>query len=164
MCISAALAIAAVSVAASAGGAFASIQSANAEKANARYQQKVEYKQLAEQRQSAQLQALRQEVGRVNEFAATRSAALASLGASGLGESMSFAQGIDPAAVRYLGQDIQSVRLNLLQQESTISDKVRVSEFGSRLTAFNSGMSKIGAVAKFAQDAMSAASFYGKTS
>jgi hypothetical protein len=161
VCVTAVLA--AVSLAASAVGTGASIMSANAEKANAKYKARMEQMQIRRQQDAARTQAEIQEQGRVSEFARIRSNAMASLGASGLGESMSFTQGIDPESERALRQDIGAVRLNLLGEQRSLADQIQVSEYGSRIASFNASMSKVDAVAGFMKDAMSVGSAYNKS-
>jgi hypothetical protein len=160
MCVTAVIALAAIATVASGVGAAASMGAAKGAARNAAYQAKMEQKQIAEQKQSAQLQALRQEVGRVNEFAAVRSSALASIGSSGLSENISWAQGIAPEDTRQLGQDVGAIRLNLFQAESSLADRVGVSEYGAKVAKFNAGMQKLSAVSGFLKDSANAASFY----
>lgn len=157
MCITAIV----VAVAAAGMGAYADIQSANANAARAAYEHKVRTKQADEQRASAEIQALQQENARTEEFERARSTALAAIGAAGLGEHISFFRGIEPEAQQAFLQDVRNVRLNLIQERSTLADRVQVSEFGSRITRYNSGMAKIGAIADFVNTAMNAYSIYG---
>lgn len=158
MCVTAVLA--AVAVVAAAGGMMAKIQQANGMKANASYQRDVQNKQAQEARDTARIQALEQENARTSEFERARSSAMAAIGASGLGDHISFFQGIDNEAQSAYLRDVRNVRLNLVQQQSTIADQVQVNNFSARIAKSNAGAMKLGAVAEFAQSAMSAASFY----
>jgi len=139
----------------------ASVKSANANAANAAYQFRVQAKQADEQRRSIEIQALQQENARTEEFARARSSALAAIGASGIGEHISFFQGIDPDQQDAWLRDVRNVRLNLTQQRVSLADQVQVAEFGARMGKFNAHVQKVGAVVDFVNTAMSAASFYG---
>lgn len=160
MCVS--LILAGIAVAASAVGTVSSIASANGAKAAAQYQRDIENKQYQEAKDTARIQALDQENAKTEAFNRARSAALAAIGASGLGEQISFFQGIDVNSQQAFLRDVRAVRLNLVQQESTLSDKIAVSDYGYQIASFNSGMAKLGAVADFVKTAASAASFYGQ--
>lgn len=152
--------IAAVTVVAGGIGMASSIASANANKANARYEAALKTKELYRQREMTRLQALEEENARRAQFDQSRSAALASIGASGLGEHISFFQSIDPEAQKSFLRDVRRIRLNMLQSDASIADQVKVTEFKKDIDVFNSKMSKVGAISDFIQTAMSAASFY----
>ncbi len=158
MCVTAI--IAGVALLTSAVGTVASIGAANANAANAQYQADVQTKQLNEQRRTAEIQALEQENERTAEFRRTRSAALAAIGASGLGEHISFFQGIDPSQQEAYLRDVRAVRLNLVQKKSSIADEITVAGYSAQIAKANASAQKIGAVANFAQTAMSVANFY----
>lgn len=162
MCATA-LVLAAVATVASGAGTYASIQSANGQKASALYERDIRNKQMDEARRTAEIQALDQENARTSEFNRLRSSALASIGASGLGEHLSFFDGIDEEAKTNYLRDVRSTRLNLNQQKSTIADQVNVADFGYRIAKHNSGLSKLGAFADFAKTASSAYSMYSDT-
>lgn len=159
MCISAAI-IAASTVLAAGVGAYSSIQSANANARAAKYESAVRTKQLRERRSIERLAALEAENERSSEFSRLRSAAFAAIGASGLGENISFFQGTDPEQKRAFLRDVRNIRLGFEQSRSTIADEIQVSAFGVRMAKANAGIAKIGAIADFARTAMSAASFY----
>lgn len=161
MCATA-LIIAAAAVAASAASAGASIQSSNAQAANAQYESKVEQQRIGEQEQAASLQASQQQQVRGREFQRARSSALASIGASGLQENLSYSQGIAPSEDKAFGDDLRSIRLNLTGAQSNLADQARVSDFGARIAKSNAGSAKVGAFADFASTALGAYDFYGR--
>lgn len=158
MCVTAI--IAGVSLLSSAVGTVSSIQSANANAANARYQADLETKQLNEQRRTAEIQALEQENERAAEFRRQKSANFAALGASGLGEHISFFQGMEPASQEAYLKDVRNVRLNLVQRKASIADQIEVAGYGAKVAKSNAGAAKLGAVTGFLTDAAGAANFY----
>lgn len=164
MCVSLAVVAIGVTVAAAGVQAVSSIAGANANKANAKYENKVRTKQLNERRNIERLAALERENVRSADFRRARSAALAAIGASGLGENISFFQGADPEAQAAFLKDVRNIRLGLVAEESSIKDQIQVGAFGVKIAKFNAGMTKIGAIADFAKTAMQAASFYGANS
>lgn len=164
MCVTA-IVIASVAAVASAGvGAYTSIQSANANANAARYKYAMETKAAYEQREMARIEAAQAEIGRTEEFEQARSAALAAIGASGLGEHISFFQAIDPKAQSAFLRDVRSIRLNLTQKETSIADQVQVAGFEKDINLFNTKLTKIGAIADFITTSMQAASFYAMNS
>jgi hypothetical protein len=163
MCASLAIMAAGLAVSSAAGSAFMSIRSAEAQKKQAQWEAQIREKELINQRETARVQTLQKEVDRSDTFNRSRSAAMAALGASGLGEHISFFNSIDPEAQKSYLRDVRALRLNLAQQDSTIADQVKVSEFGSKIAGFNSQMSKIGAIADFVKTAAQAAGMYGET-
>jgi hypothetical protein len=161
MCISAALIVAGVAVAAAGVGMYTSIQAANAAKDQAAFEAAIKEKELYNQREASRIEALQTENKRSEEFMRARSAAFASIGASGLGEHISFFNAIDPEAQKAFLRDVRAVRLNLAHKEVSIADQVKVTEYGADIAKFNAGLSKIGAIADFVKTAASAFSFYG---
>lgn len=160
MCVT--LALAATSVALAGVGAYASIQSANGQRDAERFRLETESRRLREQGEMERIAAAQQEAAKSDEFMASRSAALAAIGASGIGDHISFFQAIDPESKRAFARDVQSIRLNLAQDENDISTQIRVNDFGKQMASFNARMSKVGAVLDFAQTAMNAVSFYSQ--
>lgn len=158
MCVTAIIA-AGVAVAAAAASAYASISSANANKRNAKYQAAMEQKQIYRQREQQRIVAADAENGRQDQFDQARSSAMAAIGASGLGEHISFFQSIDPTSKQAFLKDVRSIRLGMVANNASLADQVGVSEMTKRTAVYNAGMSKVGAVANFIQTAMSAASF-----
>lgn len=158
MCVTAVLA--AVAVVAAAAGTATSISAANNNSASAEYTRLVQNKQAKEARDTAEIQALQQENARTSEYEKTRSSAIAAIGASGLGEQISYFQGIEPDSRNAYLRDVRSVRLNLTQQQSGIADQIQVNDVAASTAKANASASKVGAVAGFVQTAMSAANFY----
>lgn len=158
MCATA-LVLAAVATVAAGAGAYVSIQSANAQAAQAEYNSKLRQKQVDEARRNAEIQALQEENARTADFQQKRSSALAAIGAAGLGEHLSFVQGMEPEAQSAYLRDVRNIRLNLTAKRSTMADEVQVAEYGARIAKANAGFAKIGALADFVQTAASAYSF-----
>ena len=159
MCVSAAV-IAGVALLGSAVSTVSNISSANANNANAQFAKDLKEKQLRERRQLEELSAIETENARRNEFAQMRSASLAALGASGVGENISFFQAVDPEQQAALARDVRNVRLGFVSESSSIADQIRVGAYDAQISAFNSKMQKVGAVGDFVQSAASAANFY----
>lgn len=158
MCVTAILAGAAL--VASAVGTYASIKSSNAQADQTKYLEQIKRKQLSEQAEMNRLEAGRAELERSNQYAQERSSALAAIGASGLGDHISFFQGLDPANLDAFHDEVRAVRLNLTHQESQIRDGISVSGYASKMAGFNSKMSNIGSLANFAGDVVSTFQFY----
>lgn len=158
MCVTAILA--AVAVVAAAAGTAVSIQSANNNKAAAEYQRQVQNKQAIEARQSAEIQALQQENAKAAQYERTRSSALAAIGASGIGDHISYFQGIEPESKNAFLRDVRAVRLNLVQEKSSLADQVQVNDYSATISKANAGAQKLGAVAEFLGAAAKAGSFY----
>lgn len=158
MCVTAI--IAGVALVASAVGTYSSIQSANAQAEQERYVQRMQRKQLSEQAEMNRLAAGQREIARGNQYAAERSTALAAIGASGLGDHISFFQGLDPSNADQFSDEIRAIRLNMTAENSQLADSIQVSEYASKMAGFNAKQTKIGAVASFVGDAMETAMFY----
>lgn len=158
MCVTAVLA--ATAVVAGAIGTYTSIQAANARKKSARFEEQMRRKELYQKREMSRLEALQRENVRGDEFARARSSALAAIGASNLGEHISFFQSIDPEAQKAFLRDVRAIRLNLAGTEASIATSVRVGEYRQKIESFNASLSKVGAIAEFIQTAASAANFY----
>lgn len=159
MCISAAI-IAGATLLASGVAAYSTMSTASANAGLAKYENALRTKQLREKRDIERLAAIEKENLRTMDFARTRSSQLAAIGASGLGENISFFQGIDPDQQQAYLRDIRNVRLGLTATEASIADEIQVGAFGVRIAKFNAGAQKIGALADFAKTAMQAATFY----
>jgi hypothetical protein len=159
MCVTLIIA-AGVAIAAAGAGAYSKIQSANANKRSAKYQAMMEQRQLYREREQQRIAALQTENGRQDQFDQARSSALAAIGASNLGEHISFFQSIDPNSRRAFLQDVRSIRLGLTASEAGINDQVGVSEMRKEVGVYNANLSKVGAISDFVQTAMSVGSFY----
>lgn len=162
MCVTAI--IAGASLLMSAVGTYSSMQAANAQADQARAVELFKRKQLSEQATMESLDAGSRELSRMEGYERQRSASLAAIGASGLGDHISFFQGIEPSNKDKLNDDIRAIRLNLVHTESQLADGITVSEYTSSLAGFNAQQSKIGAMAGFAGDVMGAYSFYNTNS
>lgn len=158
MCVTAILAGAAL--VASAVGTYSSIKSANAQARSEQYVEQIKRKQLSEQAAMNKLAAAEQENQRGLQYASERSSALAAIGASGLGDHISFFQGLEPSNQDQFNDEVRAIRLNLTHSNSQIADSIQVSNFTSKMAKFNASMSKVGALAKFAGDAVSTFQFY----
>lgn len=158
MCIT--LALAATSVVLAGVGTYASIKTANANRDAEKWRLEEESRRLNQQRDMERIAADQQEAAKSEEFFQARSAALAAIGASGIGEHISFFQAIDPESKKAFAKDVASIRLNLAQTEDDISSQIRVNDFGKQMASFNASMTKVGAVLDFAKTAMNAVSFY----
>lgn len=159
MCISLTTALIGVAVAGSAGSLAMGLTQADAMKDQATYEQRLREKQLAEEREMARLEAAQNQNALQRGFARQRSAALAAIGASGVGDHISFFQGLDQENKTRFLQDVRSNRLNLTQKEARISDEFEVAGYRGQVGRFNARMSAIGSVAQFVQD--SASAYYG---
>lgn len=160
MCVTAIIA-AGIAIGTAAAGAYSSIQSANANKDAARYEAAIKEKELYQEREQQRLAALQQENAKAAEFNQARSSAFAAIGASGLGENLSFFQGADPEQQRAFLRDVQTIRLNMSAKQASIADEVGLTEERKRIGVFNANMSKVGAVTDFIKTAMGAVSYYG---
>jgi hypothetical protein len=158
MCVTAIIAIASVAI--GAVGTVASISAANANKRAAQFEADMKVKQLFREREGERIRALQTENVRADAFNQARSSAMAAIGASGLGEHISFFQAIDPEAKKAFLRDVSTVRLNMTAKRASITDEIGVTEFKKDIAVFNSKISKVGAIADFMQTAMGAASFY----
>jgi hypothetical protein len=169
MCISAAVAIAGVAAVASIGVGYMGMQQ---QKASAKYnRQAMEYelalrnKDAERRRGLAQAEALETEQLRRADFDATRSAAFAAIGASGIGEHISFFSGIDPEQQGAFLRETRNVRLSLSAEETQIADEIAVNDYGGVIGRYNASAQSYGSKLNFLgnsfQTAMNFASFYG---
>lgn len=162
MCITATVAIAGAMLASAAVTAGTSIMSANANAANAKYQNDVRQKELDERAKLSRLAAQQRENAAASEFADRRSKQYAAMAlAQGFnGENISFFQGMDPEQKRQFGQTSMAIRLGLAAEESSIRDQVKISDYSKDISLFNSSTQKIAAVGNFIGDAAKAGNFY----
>jgi hypothetical protein len=131
MCISATAAlIASTAVAAVGAGVSAVQQSAAAEtESNFRnYQIEIQNRQLKEDAELTRIQALETENARRDQSRRLRAANEAFLAGSGVGESRSFLQGVEPQNDAMLRSDIASLRLQSATQISRIADQISVNK------------------------------------
>jgi hypothetical protein len=163
MCISAAI-VAGGMILASGVQMVTSMHTAEVNKDLAVYEGKVRHKQARERRSLEKLKAIETENLRSAEFARARSSAMAAIGASGLGENISFFQGIDPEQQKAFLKDIRNVRLNLTAEQASIRDEINLIGVRTSVARVTATTSKISAMASFASDVMSAANYYTKNS
>lgn len=159
MCISATV-IAAASLAAAAAGTAVSIDGAIKQAGYQQIQLAEQQKQMRMQREQERLSAMEAEVARLDEFNRQRSANLAALAASGIGQHMSFLQGIAPAEDRALNYDLRNIRIGLLGNENRIASDIRVNRLESRVAKSNKSRAIVGSLVDFAGSAVKAGSYY----
>ncbi|MCE2842498.1 MAG: hypothetical protein LW689_06935 [Novosphingobium sp.] len=159
MCISATV-LAIASLATAAAGTVVSISAASA---NARAQQDMldlQRKQMLEQRQMEALQAQEAAVQRAEDYRRQRAANLAALAASGVGENMSFLQGIAPAEEKALRTDLANIRLGFLGGQNRMADEIRVNRLNRDIVGMNKTASIAGSLINFAGSAAQIGNFY----
>jgi len=131
MCISATAAlIASTAITAVGGGVSAMMQSAAADSEAAwrNYQLEIQNRQLAEDAELTRIQALETENARRDQSRKLRAANEAFLAGSGVGESRSFLQGVEPQNEAMLRQDVAALRLQSATQISRIADQITVNK------------------------------------
>jgi hypothetical protein len=131
MCISATAAlIASTAISAVGAGVSAVQQSAAAESEAAwrNYQLEIQNRQLAEDAELTRIQALETENARRDQSRRLRAANEAYIAGSGVGESRSFLQGVEPQNEAMLRQDVAALRLQSATQISRIADQITVNK------------------------------------
>ena len=162
MCVTATV-LAAAALVSSAAGTAVSISSA---KNNARMQKFAidqQNKQIQEEREIAKLQAQEAEVARLDEFRRQRAANLSAIAASGVGQNISFLEGIAPAEERALRTDLRNIRMGNLTQSNRLADQIRVNQLSRQVVGINARNQAIGAVAGFVGDVSTIGTTYNKT-
>lgn len=159
MCISAAV-IAGAALVSSAVGTATSISSARTNAKMQKYTIDQQNKQLREDREIAALQAQEAEAARLDEFRRQRAANLAAVAASGVGQNISFLEGIAPAEERALRLDLRNIRMGDLMQRNRMADQIKVNQMSRQVAGINARNQTIGAVAGFIGDAAGAAKGY----
>lgn len=162
MCISAAV-LAGAALAASAVGTAATISSAKANQRMQEYQLDAQKKQMQEEREIASLQAQEAELARLDEFRRQRAANLAAVAASGVGQNISFLEGIAPAEERALKLDIRNLRMGDLATGNRIAEQIRVNRMSRQVAGINARNQVIGAITGFIGDAASTGREYKKS-
>jgi len=116
----------------SAGGtALSAVNASNAAKSEAdwqKYQLDIQNKQLETDRKMQEVNAAQVEAKRREEAKRLRASNEAFIAASGVGQNISFLEGIDPAANRALKSDIASLRLNTAAETNRIADQIMVNK------------------------------------
>ena len=92
------------------------------------YQIEVQNRQLSEDAELTRIQALETENKRLDQNRRLRAANEAFLAGSGVGESRSFLQGVEPQSERFLRQDVASLRLQSGTQINRIADQIAVNK------------------------------------
>jgi hypothetical protein len=131
MCISATAALIAstvVSVAAAGTSAVMQSNAAETESNFRNYQLEIQNRQLADDQELTRLQALETENARRDQSRRLRAANEAYIAGSGVGESRSFLQGVEPQNDAMLRSDVASLRLQSATQISRIADQIAVNK------------------------------------
>lgn len=126
MCISLMIASMVMSVAGSAMSAMQSGAAADSEAKWNQYNLQVQNQQLEDQKDMTRLQAGKVEADRLEASNAQRQRNLAFLASSGVDESMSFDQAIQPYNDKQTQRDVANLRLNSADTISRISDQIAV--------------------------------------
>lgn len=129
-------------------GTATSISTAKANKRMQQYTLDVQRKQMNEEREIAKLQAQEAEAARLEEYRRTRAANEAAIAASGIGQNISFLQGIEPASERALKLDLRNIRMGDIMQRNRIADQIKVNQMSRQVASINARNQAIGAVAE----------------
>lgn len=129
-------------------GTATSISTAKANKKMQQYTLDVQRKQLNEEREIAKLQAQEAEAARLDEYRRTRAANQAAIAASGIGQNISFLQGIEPASEKALKLDLRNIRMGDIMQRNRIADQIKVNQMSRQVASINARNASIGAVAE----------------
>lgn len=159
MCLTLTIAAAAAAVV----GTAVSIDSAIKTNAYTQMQLEAERDQLRQQREQARLQGMEAELARLEEFRRTRAANLAAIAGSGIGDHMSFFQGIEKAEEKALRHDLANIRIGVMGAQSRIASDIRVNRIASKVSSTNKTHAIIGAGVNFVQQGIGIADFYGRT-
>lgn len=158
MCISATV-LAVASLATAAVGTAVSISAANANAAAEQERLKIQQEQYRQELEMQRLQALEAENERVKAFRLQRAANLAAMAASGVGENMSFLQGIAPAEEQALRVDLRNIRLGQMGNENRMAAEIRVNRLNSAVTNYNRKVQIAGSLIDFAGSAVNAGQY-----
>lgn len=159
MCVSAAI-IAGVSLAATVAGTVASIDNANYQAKMAEFQLEEQRKALRSEREGVALQAMEAQIARIRDFEAQRAANLAALAGSGVGQNMSYLQGVEKAEERALRFDLTNIRLGLAGENSRVAAQIRGTAYASKINSANRKSAIIGSLINGVGQAASIASAY----
>lgn len=129
-------------------GTATSISTAKANKRMQQYTLDVQRKQMNEEREIAKLQAQEAEAARLDEYRRTRAANEAAIAASGIGQNISFLQGIEPASERALKLDLRNIRMGDIMQRNRIADQIKVNQMSRQVASINARNQTIGAIAE----------------
>lgn len=129
-------------------GTATSISTAKANKRMQQYTLDVQKKQMNEEREIAKLQAQEAEAARLEEYRRTRAANEAAIAASGIGQNISFLQGIEPASERALKLDLRNIRMGDIMQRNRIADQIKVNQMSRQVASVNARNQTIAAIAE----------------
>jgi hypothetical protein len=160
MCVSAAI-IAGVSLAASAVGTIATIDSNNYQAGMLKLQMDEQKSQLREQQKFEQLKAQEAELARLEDYRGLREANLLAIAGSGVGQNLSFLGGVSEADEKALRMDLSNIRLGMLGEQNRIANQIRVNDIDVRMAKSNAKSANLAAGIGFVKDATKIAKFYG---
>jgi hypothetical protein len=142
MCITIATMIvgAAISAASSIYGAAASSAAAQTESNFKNYQLEMQNRQLKDEQDMVRLKAQQTENERMEQSRRLRAVNEASIAASGVGENLSYLQGVEDYNDRTARQDIATLRLNSADQVSRIADQIQVNKVEGQFATAKSKM------------------------
>lgn len=144
-------------------GTATSISTAKANKRMQQYTLDVQRKQMNEEREIAKLQAQEAEAARLDEYRRTRAANEAAIAASGIGQNISFLQGIEPASERALKLDLRNIRMGDIMQRNRIADQIKVNQMSRQVASINARNQTIGAIAEGVSGLVGAGQTYQQT-
>lgn len=166
MCIS--LISTGLMVAASAAGAAMTAMGAQQQAKQVKQQMEVQNAQLKQEQDMTRLKAQQQEAERLNQVQQMTSRNQAYLAGSGVEESQSFLQGVEPFNRRQLSADLTTLNLGQKYQTSRIADQITVNNmqtaFASQKAGYETAGGLIKAAGSIAGDVRSrynATSYYG---
>ena len=158
MCISATI-LAAASFVTTAAGTATSVMANNAQNSAMQQQLALQREQLNAEREQQLMQTRQAELQRLKDFQRQRASGFAALATMGLGDHMSFLQGIDPAEREALRMDLSNIRLGYLTGANRIADEIRVNRLSSQVSSYNKTMGNIGAGINLIGAGINSASF-----
>jgi hypothetical protein len=158
MCVTA-IVLAAASLAVAAGGTAMSIKSASDNNAAQQSMLQMQRQQAMEDLQNKRLQAQQAEVARLGDYRQQRAANLVAIAGSGVGENISFLQGIAPADDHALALDLRNIRMGMLGEENRVAADIRVNRLNSSVSNYNKNMAIGKSVISLAGAAVNSYSF-----
>jgi len=158
MCVTAVV-LAAASLATAAVGTGLSVKAAADQNAAQQDMLNMQRQQMVEDLQMKRLQAAQAETARLSDFRATRAANMVAIAGSGVGENISFLQGIAPEEEHALQLDLANIRLGMLGEENRMASEIRVNRLSSSISSYNKGVAIGKGVIGLAGSAVNAYSF-----
>jgi hypothetical protein len=159
MCVS----LLAASLVVAVGSTLMQMDNANYQAGMTKLQLNEQREQMLKEQENVRLQAMEAEVARLEEYRQIREANLASLAGSGVGQSMSFMQGMEPANEKALKRDLANIRLGKLGGENRIAQQIRVNRTQLMISQANKKSAMIGAGLDFLGSALQAGNVYDQT-